>query len=342
MTIFTPRTPFHSFGNSRNPLPALLVCLAMGGCCAQVSAAQGYASVPFSGAKPASTHKAEQKKAPQTHMAPQELKAKQTPTAPRTSKPLPSRTPVQAEKPAQTRKTLAVHKPVQTRRASQPRQLLKPRKALQASAAASPAHMQRTAVEPPAAPAVRPAPVLPAWPVNKQPTPAVVTWDSHGLRIEAQNSSLRQILQDTAVAIGARVEGIGSDERVFGNYGPGDAREVLSELMKGSSYNVLMVGDQGRGAPLQIVLSTRQPRSGPRVETGGTPPEEEAEADDQGEQQPVPVAQPPEQLRPGFGPGGQFRNNPQTMREMQIRQDEMRRVQENQQQNGVSQPEEPN
>jgi hypothetical protein len=50
---------------------------------------------------------------------------------------------------------------------------------------------------------------------------------------------------------------MGTDERVFGTYGPGQARDVLSQLLQGSGYNVIMVGDQGQGAPRRIVLSIR-------------------------------------------------------------------------------------
>jgi hypothetical protein len=107
------------------------------------------------------------------------------------------------------------------------------------------------------APVAPPAPELPHWPVNDRPAEAAVTWDSHGLRIEAANSSLRQILKDVSTATGAKVEGLGADERIFGAYGPGQARDVLSQLLQGCGYNVMMVGDIGQGTPRQIVLSSR-------------------------------------------------------------------------------------
>jgi hypothetical protein len=132
-------------------------------------------------------------------------------------------------------------------------------------------------------PVVSPAPELPHWPINEKPTQASVLCDGHGLRINAQNSSLQQILQDVAAATGAKVEGMGADERVFGVYGPGQVRDVLSQLLEGSGYNVLLIGDQGQGTPRQIVLSTRS--------TGPTPAaiksaqanvkKEDADADDE-------------------------------------------------------------
>ena len=108
-----------------------------------------------------------------------------------------------------------------------------------------------------------PAPVIPApppppnWPANNKAVEATVVWDSRGLLVQASNSSLNQILNDISLKIGAKVEGTGADERVFGTYGPGAAREVLTQLLDGTGYNILMVGDQGAGTPRKIVLSGR-------------------------------------------------------------------------------------
>jgi hypothetical protein len=135
---------------------------------------------------------------------------------------------------------------------------------------------------------------------------ATVTWDSHGLRIEATNSSLQQILKDVSTATGAKVDGLGADERVFGEFGPGQARDVLSKLLHGSGYNVIMIGDQGQGAPRQIVLSSRH--SGDMqtaVTKSATDADEDDAADSDPEEPPTPAQAP--QIRPGFAPGGQQR-----------------------------------
>jgi hypothetical protein len=120
------------------------------------------------------------------------------------------------------------------------------------------AKAQAPAAQATPAPVTPPAPVLPHWPVNDKPVPATVTWDSRGLRIVAANSSLQQILSDVATVIGAKVQGLGADERIYGSYGPGRARDVLSQLLHGSGYNVVLAGDQGEGTPRQIVLSARR------------------------------------------------------------------------------------
>jgi hypothetical protein len=145
---------------------------------------------------------------------------------------------------------------------------------------------------PAAVPATNPA-TNPAWPVNEAPAPAVVQWDSHGLRISAKNASLRQILTEVSSRIGAKLEGMGADERVFGEYGPGEAKEVLADLLHGSAYNVMLIGDQGQGTPRQIVLSARGAVGG--TQTHGAQPGQNNSEDDSDtvEDTPVQVQQPP-------------------------------------------------
>jgi hypothetical protein len=171
-----------------------------------------------------------------------------------------------------------------------------------------------------------PAPEVSIWPANEKPVVAAITWDSHGLYINASNSSLHQILKDVGTVTGATVEGLDADERIFGVYGPGKARDVLSQLLHGTSYNVLMIGDQGEGTPRDIVLSSRHAgATGTTVAANPTPAsDDDTDADDQPQQQPPPPN------RAGFGPGGQ--RTPQQLQELQQRQQQMQRLQQGQQQ----------
>ncbi len=158
------------------------------------------------------------------------------------------------------------------------------------------AHHKPTEAKPAAQetkPPAPPAPKIPDWPANKKPTDASVVWDSHGLFIQASNSSLDQILKDVALKTGANVEGMGADERIFGVYGPGPARDVLNKLLEGSGYNVLMVGDLGGGAPRRIVLSGR-PAGSTQTSGSGTPANGESNQDEPeiSNQAPQPYAPP--------------------------------------------------
>jgi hypothetical protein len=218
-------------------------------------------------------------------------------------------------------------------RSSAPARQHKPHPRAHAAAAHSSAAATQASPPPP-------QPVTPNWPINDQPAPATIAWDSSGLRIVAANSSLKQILRDVSTATGAKVEGVGADERVFGNYGPGSLRDVLSQLLQGSGYNLLMVGDQAHGAPLQIVLSARQSGNAPAV-AGAQPPQSQNDDDaDSGvddQVQPVPISPP---LRPGFGPGGPVRTPQQVMEEMQRQQEQQQQQQQQQQQPGNIPPNE--
>jgi hypothetical protein len=184
--------------------------------------------------------------------------------------------------------------------------------------AAAPAPAPAPAAAPVAA--TPPAPELPQWPANEKPATASITWDSQGLRIDAANSSLEEILMEVATLTGAKLEGFDADQRVFGAFGPGPARDVLSQLLLGSGYNVMMVGDQGQGTPRRIVLSSR--RAGAATTAANPAPASSDEDADTEEQPQQPQPQNPPPIRPNFPPGGR---NPQQMQEMQ-RQQQMQQM----------------
>jgi hypothetical protein len=167
-----------------------------------------------------------------------------------------------------------------------------------------------------ALPAAPVAPPPPNWPMNDRPVAATVAWDSHGLRVDANNSSLAQILQDVSTDTGTKVEGLGTkDVRVFGTYGPGPANEVLSQLLNGTGYNVLMVGDQGSGAPRQLVLSSAPNSPAPQnnVRNMNNNGDDDSEPDQ-------PIQEPPPVINNGFPPP---QRSPQQMQEEQMRQEQM-------------------
>ena len=52
-----------------------------------------------------------------------------------------------------------------------------------------------------------------------------------------------------------KIDGLGSDERVFGSFGPGPPRDVLADLLDGTAYNLVLLGDLSNGAPRELILS---------------------------------------------------------------------------------------
>jgi hypothetical protein len=220
--------------------------------------------------------------------------------------------PLAAQAPVPSTKTAAAQKPVNHRK-------------------------RPSAAHPVVAPAPPPAfevpekPPAPDWPANDKPSHASVVWDSQGLLIEARNSSLEQILKDVSTATGAKVDGLDTDQRVFGVYGPGQARDVLSQLLQGSGYNVMLIGDEGQGTPRQILLSSQHSgESHPAPTANQTKADEEDnDADEQQPQEPGT----PQPGRPAFAPGVPPRSPQQIMQEMQQRQQETQQRLQNRQEN---------
>ena len=176
------------------------------------------------------------------------------------------------------------------------------------SPAATPAPAAQPAVSPQATPA-QPAPAqpVPSQPVPSQPASvapsmlqqpaqdAQIVFANGNLSIHAENSSLAAILNQVASNSGMKIEGLGSDERVFGNFGPGAPRDVLADLLVGTSYNQVLLGDLSNGAPRELILSPT--RSGATVPSPA--PQASANAEDnEPEAVEAPPPPPPQQEQP--------------------------------------------
>lgn len=203
--------------------------------------------------------------------------------------------------------------------------------------ATNPAQQQQAAAKPsqpggpaPEAIATRPpASPVPIWPANP-PNQATVSWDSRGLKIEAFNSSLNQILHQVAADTGAKLEGLTQDQRVFGSYGPGPESDVLWKILDGSGYNVLLMGGRDADAPLEIVLSARSPAS---LQTAANNQKRSDSEDDEADKQIEPEPQGPQPVQNPFGNGEAPRDPVRFMQEILQRQQKIDQQQQNQQSN---------
>jgi len=113
-------------------------------------------------------------------------------------------------------------------------------------------------------------------PANTQPVETVAPTPAQGparratvstvngqISVSASNASLNQILRDISRSTGIKITGGVADERVFGEYGPAPASQVLASLLDGTGSNMLLISGLD-GRPSELVLTTR---------TGGpTPP----------------------------------------------------------------------
>jgi hypothetical protein len=132
--------------------------------------------------------------------------------------------------------------------------------------------------------APQPAPSLLQQPAHE----AQIDLGSDTLTIRADNSSLTAILHQIAAKSGMQIDGLSADERVFGNFGPGAPRDVIADLLNGTAYNLVLLGDLSNGVPRQLTL-TPATRSG----TAATPaPAAQANADDAANDEPVEPPQP--------------------------------------------------
>ena len=102
------------------------------------------------------------------------------------------------------------------------------------------------------------------------PAPARVTYEGGLLAIQAQNSTLWEILRDVRRLTGASIDmpaGPGLNERVIANLGPGAPRDVLSGLLNGTSFNYVMLGSNSDPAAVASVMLSPKPAGGVEVQT---------------------------------------------------------------------------
>ncbi len=112
-------------------------------------------------------------------------------------------------------------------------------------------HTQRKA----AAPAEPPPPPPPVPPAEQAAHPATITFSRDNLRIDADNSSLVQILRQVSQTTGLTIEGLDRDERIYGQYGPGPVTSTLSKLLDGAGYNYVIVGGGPGESPAKLLLT---------------------------------------------------------------------------------------
>lgn len=93
------------------------------------------------------------------------------------------------------------------------------------------------------------------------PTPPQVTYQNGLLTIDAQNSTLSQVLRAVQARTGASVEmpSSAANERVMMQVGPGPARDVLNTLLNGSKFDYIILGMIGNpGGVQKVILTTRE------------------------------------------------------------------------------------
>lgn len=124
---------------------------------------------------------------------------------------------------------------------------------------ASPVRAAQTAKPSPAIPQKSATAQVPTSLANQPPTAATVTFTNGQLTVKAHNSELRQILQTITAQTGMKIQGTPGNHRIFGTYGPGQPRQVLSQLLSGFNFNYLLVGTSQNGFPQKLILAGTAP-----------------------------------------------------------------------------------
>ena len=120
------------------------------------------------------------------------------------------------------------------------------------------AHHKKTA---PVAETPQPPPAPPTTLEQMSPTPPRVTYQNGLLTIDAQNSTLSQVLRAVQAQTGASVEmpSSAANERVMMQVGPGRPRDILNTLLNGSKFNYIILGMiDNPGGVQKVILTTRQ------------------------------------------------------------------------------------
>jgi hypothetical protein len=154
------------------------------------------------------------------------------------------------------------------------------------------------------------APAAPVSMLQQPAQEAKIVFTNNSLAIHAENSSLAAILHQFSTTSGMKITGLGSDERVFGTFGPGTPRDVLADLLNGTAYNLVLLGDLSNGAPRELILSpathggeapvaaaAAAPVSG--AEDSAPEPEGDVQPPPPPDVTPAPVTNPPSTATPG-------------------------------------------
>jgi len=198
--------------------------------------------------------------------------------------------------------------------------------------------------------AATPQPVaMPLRPDQMPASPPQVAFRNGELSINAQNSTLGDILRAVRNQTGANVEVPGNaTERVVGNFGPGPARDVLSSLLNGSHFNYVLLGSATNPDALERVILTAKsstaepaasetasatPPPGPAENpemTNEDSPEQAQEATDIFAEEPAQAEDP---TQAPFGqPAANTRSPEQMLQDLQSQQQQ---IQQRQQQLGI-------
>jgi hypothetical protein len=109
--------------------------------------------------------------------------------------------------------------------------------------------------------------ILPLTPEQRPAAPPLVIYHDGKLSVNANNSTLGDVLRAIATKTGAAIEiPDNASERVVSQLGPAPARDVVAALLNGSHFNYVVVGTEADpNAVVRVVLTAKSERSEPNM-----------------------------------------------------------------------------
>ena len=128
-----------------------------------------------------------------------------------------------------------------------------------------------TEASPEPAPPPAPPPVL--TPEQMPPRPPEVVWDGKLLSINAENSTLSDILVAVRARTGAEIDVPpgSARERMAARLGPGPVREVLTSLLSGTDYDYIIQASETNEDGIQSVILTPRGKGEDLIASSSTP-----------------------------------------------------------------------
>jgi hypothetical protein len=94
-------------------------------------------------------------------------------------------------------------------------------------------------------------------PAQMPPNQPTVTFQNGSLTVIAENSTLSSILNAVGKDAGIKLEGNPPEDRLFGKFGPGSPRDVITQLFSGSHIDYILQGNNDPNSVASITVNTR-------------------------------------------------------------------------------------
>ena len=94
-------------------------------------------------------------------------------------------------------------------------------------------------------------------PAQMPPKDPTVSFQNGSLTVVAENSTLSAILHAVEKTAGIKLQGTPPEDRIFGKFGPGSPRDVLTQLFSGAHIDYILQGNNNPNSVQSIIINNR-------------------------------------------------------------------------------------